>query len=135
MRLGLCNSSHLLHCCALRYCRARQPFCAQSDQELLGTLKGQFRKEPGAARHDAWAAPALLEIVPALLFSTAFNGLAFTLLAFGATCQTTVRRRRKALPRHRSRSHRAEPSRCAPLSRPTANGMVATRASLTCATT
>jgi hypothetical protein len=28
--------------------------------------------------------PALLEIVPALLFSTALNGLAFTLLAFGA---------------------------------------------------
>jgi hypothetical protein len=28
--------------------------------------------------------PALLEMVPALLFSTALNGLAFTLLAFGA---------------------------------------------------
>jgi hypothetical protein len=28
--------------------------------------------------------PALVEIVPALLFSTALNGLAFTLLAFGA---------------------------------------------------
>jgi hypothetical protein len=28
--------------------------------------------------------PALLEIVPALLFSGALNGLAFTLLAFGA---------------------------------------------------
>ena len=28
--------------------------------------------------------PALLEIVPALLFSTALNGLAYTLLAFGA---------------------------------------------------
>jgi hypothetical protein len=32
--------------------------------------------------------PALLEIVPALLFSAALNGLAFTLLAFGAHAPT-----------------------------------------------
>ena len=43
---------------------------AEKDRTLLATTLG--------------ISPALVEIVPALLFSSALNGLAFTLLAFGA---------------------------------------------------
>ena len=44
---------------------------------------GFGRENPGPPC-DHPRSPALLEIVPALLFSRALNGLAFTLLAFGA---------------------------------------------------
>ena len=50
--------------------RALQLTPAEKNRALLATTVG--------------LPPALLEIVPALLFSTALNGLAFTLLAFGA---------------------------------------------------
>ena len=58
--------------------RALQSAPAEKNTALLATTLG--------------LPPALLEIVPALLFSAALNGLAFTLLAFGAHVPNQERR-------------------------------------------
>jgi len=53
-------------------------------RNVCGLVSGHFDFEPGRGGRTCGLPPALLEIVPALLFSTALNGLAFALLAFGA---------------------------------------------------
>jgi hypothetical protein len=69
-------------------CQALQAEAEQARQRLEAANRA-LQSTPGEKNRALLATtlglpPALLEIVPALLFSTALNGLAFTLLAFGA---------------------------------------------------
>ena len=68
-------------------CQALQAEAEQARQRLEAANKALV-STPAEKNRSLLATtlglpPALLEIVPALLFSTALNGLAFTLLAFG----------------------------------------------------
>ena len=67
--------------------------------------------------------PALLEIVPALLFSAALNGLALTCWPSAPTRQhRALRWRRQTLPVHKCHQCKAVRHRCALLSTRTASG-------------